>query len=99
MPTVRVLRHGQLTLPKRLREQLQLAEGDILEAEIQDDAIVLRPKVLLNRNQAWQKLHAIMEQVGHRHQAIPEEEIERDVLEAIQAMRRATSNAKTKGRA
>lgn len=83
MPAVKVLRHGQLTLPKRLREQLQISEGDILEADIQDEAIVLRPKVLLDKNQAWQKLRAVMEQVGRRHQAIPEEEIERDVLEAI----------------
>ncbi len=95
MPTVKVLRHGQLTLPKRLRDQLHISAGDILEAEIQDDAIVLRPKVLLDKNQAGQKLRAVMEQVGRRHQAIPEEKIERDVLEAIQSMR----HAKAKGRA
>ena len=95
MSTVKVLRHGQLTLPKRLREQLHIVEGDILEAEIRDDAIVLRPKVLLDKNQAWQKLSAVMEEVGHRHQAIPEEEIERDVLAAIQAVR----HAQAKGRA
>ncbi|MDW8141554.1 MAG: AbrB/MazE/SpoVT family DNA-binding domain-containing protein [Candidatus Bipolaricaulota bacterium] len=99
MPTVKVLRNGQLTLPKRLREQLHISEGDILEAEIQADAIVLRPKVLLDKDQAWQKLKAVMERVGRRHKGIPEEEIERDVLEAIRAMRRANADATAQSRA
>lgn len=95
MPAVKVLRHGQLTLPKRLRQQLQISEGDILEADIQDDAIVLRPKALVDKNEAWQKLSAVLERVGRRHQHISEAEVERDVLEAIQAVR----HAQAKGRA
>ena len=34
MPFVKVLRHGQVTLPKEFREVLHINEGQILEAEL-----------------------------------------------------------------
>jgi AbrB family looped-hinge helix DNA binding protein len=40
---LKVDRAGRIVLPKPLREKLQLAPGDELELESQDDRITLRP--------------------------------------------------------
>ena len=49
MPIIKVLRHGQITLPKELREVLGVKEGDILEAEMKENQVVLRPKTLIDK--------------------------------------------------
>jgi AbrB family looped-hinge helix DNA binding protein len=87
MPFVRVLRGGQITMPKELRKMLEIREGDILELEMEKDKVVLKPKVLVDKDQAWNKLNRVMAKVGERHRKIPEKEVEKDVLEAIKKVR------------
>ncbi len=49
MPVVRVIRHGQVTLPKEFRDALGVKEGDILEAEMKENQVVLKPKTLIDK--------------------------------------------------
>ena len=49
MPVVRVIRHGQITLPKEFREALGVKEGDLLEAEMKENQMVLKPKILIDK--------------------------------------------------
>jgi AbrB family looped-hinge helix DNA binding protein len=49
MPFVKVLRGGQITMPKELREVLEIKEGDILEVQLEKNKVVLKPKVLVDR--------------------------------------------------
>jgi len=44
---------GQLTLPDDIRKAARLEEGDLLEAEITADGILLRPQKLIDATQAW----------------------------------------------
>lgn len=44
---------GQLTLPDDIRKAAHLEEGDLLEAEITADGILLRPQKLIDATQAW----------------------------------------------
>ncbi len=44
---------GQLTLPEDIRSGARLEEGDLLEAEITPDGILLRPQKLIDATQAW----------------------------------------------
>jgi AbrB family looped-hinge helix DNA binding protein len=87
MPYVRVLRGGQITMPKELRKSLEIKEGDFLEIEMEDKKVVLKPKVLVDRDQAWDGLNRVMRKVGSRHRNIPEKEVEEDAIEAIKAVR------------
>ena len=48
-----VRKNAQITLPARIRREAHIEEGDILEAEIRGDEIVLKPKKLIDRSQAW----------------------------------------------
>jgi AbrB family looped-hinge helix DNA binding protein len=44
---------GQLTLPEEIRTAARLEEGDLLEAEITDEGILLRPQKVIDASQAW----------------------------------------------
>ncbi len=96
MPLVKVIRHGQITLPADFREELDIKEGDYMEAELEGKAIVLRPKVLLDREDAVKALHRIMSDVQSRTKDISPEEIEREVAEAIREVRKQKRHAKSR---
>lgn len=49
MPFVKVLRHGQVTVPKPLRKTLGIEEGDVLEVVAKNNGILFKPKILLDK--------------------------------------------------
>lgn len=53
MPTSKVTRHGQVTLPASVRKRLGIEEGDLVEIEIEDERAVLVPKRLVDKSQAY----------------------------------------------
>ena len=87
MSFVKVLRGGQITMPKELREVLEIKEGDILEVQMEKNKVVLKPKVLVDRDRAWARLNQVMAKVGKRHDKISRKEVDSDVLEAIKTVR------------
>ena len=87
MTFVKVLRGGQITMPKELRKVLEIKEGDILEVQMEKNKVVLKPKVLVDKDQAWERLNQVMAKVGKRHRKTSEKEVESDVLEAIKTVR------------
>jgi AbrB family looped-hinge helix DNA binding protein len=87
MPFVKVLRGGQITMPKELREVLEIKEGDILEVQVEKNKVVLKPKVLLDKDQAWARLNQMVAKVGKRRGKISEKEVDSDVLDAIKKVR------------
>lgn len=42
-----------MTLPEEIRAAARLEEGDLLEAEITDEGILLRPQKVIDATQAW----------------------------------------------
>jgi AbrB family looped-hinge helix DNA binding protein len=52
MSVVKVLRHGQITLPKTLREILDIKERDILEIELERSHLVLKTKILVDKEKS-----------------------------------------------
>ncbi len=55
MPLVKVLRNGQITMPKGLRKVLGIKEGDVLEASLDKTGVLLKPKVLVDRESILSK--------------------------------------------
>ena len=49
MPMVKILRHGQITLPKEIRKILGVEEGDLLEVGLEDARVFLQPKILVDK--------------------------------------------------
>ena len=49
MPVVKILRHGQITLPKEIRKILGVEEGDLLELALENARVFLQPKILVDK--------------------------------------------------
>jgi AbrB family looped-hinge helix DNA binding protein len=90
MTRVRLLRGGQVTLPAAMREQLQVKEGDYLQAEVVEGGMLLKPISAAEREKAWQRLldaHKSVRYIGPDPRPSPEEE-EEWLAEEIGAARR-----------
>lgn len=53
MALMKVRPKGQVTLPDGIRKAARLSEGDYLEVSVEEGAIVMRPKKLIDAHQAW----------------------------------------------
>lgn len=53
MARTRVRAKGQVTLPDQIRKAAHLEEGDLLEAELTAEGILLRPQKVIDATQAW----------------------------------------------
>lgn len=53
MTLTRIRGKGQLTLPEEIRRAARLEEGDYLEVSTRGGEIVMRPKKLVDAEQAW----------------------------------------------
>ena len=53
MALMKVRPKGQITLPDAVRKAARLAEGDYLEVSVEEGTIVMRPKKLIDADQAW----------------------------------------------
>ena len=60
MPLVTVKDKFQVTIPARLHRALALEVGDVMEAAIEGDRIVLRPKAVIDRAALADRLEAAL---------------------------------------
>lgn len=86
MPVVRVLEHGQVTIPKQFREFLGLEKGDLAEAQLEGKRIVITPKKLVE-DRALQELKAVLQEVHAQNKGVTEEEVVKYATEAIASLR------------
>ena len=52
-PVTKVTRNGQVTLPATIRREANVEEGDILTVHLEADRIMLVPKKLIGKSQAY----------------------------------------------
>lgn len=53
MALTKVTRNGQVTIPSELRRQVGIEEGDLIELEAVGDHLILVPKKLIDKSQAY----------------------------------------------
>ena len=53
MALMKVRPKGQITLPDAVRKAARLADGDYLEVSVEEGTIIMRPKKLIDADQAW----------------------------------------------
>jgi bifunctional DNA-binding transcriptional regulator/antitoxin component of YhaV-PrlF toxin-antitoxin module len=85
MSIVKLLRNGQLTLPAKIVKALKLTEGALLQAEVCNGTVTLRP---LDRKAAKQRIRELLEKSWNATKKIPDEEWEQIVAEAVAAAKR-----------
>ena len=82
MPLVTVKSKFQVTIPARLRKGIDLREGDIMEATLVGDGILFRPKQVVDRDAAADRIAAALasrpplpEDVGRTEDEIMEDTV------------------------
>ncbi len=97
MPLVTVKSKFQVTIPARLRKGIDLREGDIMEATLVGDGILFRPKQLVDRDAAADRIAAALasrpplpEDIGRS-----EDEVMQDVIADIDESRRERRSRET----
>jgi len=50
---LKLRKNAQLTLPAQIRKSAHLEDGDVLDCEVRDGRIVLTPKKLVDKRDAW----------------------------------------------
>jgi AbrB family looped-hinge helix DNA binding protein len=81
----------QITIPAEVREAIPLAVGDLLEATVSGQTIVLKPKAVVDRAEAWEQVLQAMERVHAKQkprQMTPQEE-EEWIAQQVKAYRKA----------
>ena len=53
MALMKIRPKGQITLPDAVRKAARLAEGDYVEVSVEAGVIIMRPKKLIDADQAW----------------------------------------------
>jgi AbrB family looped-hinge helix DNA binding protein len=86
---VKVKNKYQVTIPAEIRKKLDLKVGDYLEVNAQGEAIVLKLTTVIDKEKekAWERLRGLLERVHQKIGEVSEEEVEKDVIEAIKAIR------------
>lgn len=80
----------QVTIPAKLREQVDLHEGDLMEASVAGDGILLRPKEVVDRDAIADEIAAIFARIkpSPEDAARSEDEIMQEAIEVIAKARR-----------
>ena len=89
MPLLKIKDKYQVILPAEVRRTLALKVGYYMEVEAIDAAIVLKPKAVVDKGkkEAWEGLRDLLEMVHSQVGDTAKEQVERDVLKAIEAVR------------
>ena len=92
MPFARILRKGQMTLPKTVRDVLKVSEGDVVDFEISGNTVTIRPKVLVEKREGelLANIHRMHEKIGDVDPGV----IERAIKAAIQDVRKRKQRKK-----
>ncbi|MDE0484855.1 MAG: AbrB/MazE/SpoVT family DNA-binding domain-containing protein [Candidatus Poribacteria bacterium] len=86
MAAAKILEHGQITIPKQIRESLGLKKGDVVDARLEGDCVVITPQKLVTPED-WEKLLQVMNTVHEQNRGISEEEVYQDVQHAVNELR------------
>ncbi len=49
----KIQRNFQVTIPSVIRKKARLHEGDIVDFEVTDEGILIKPQETIDRSQAW----------------------------------------------
>lgn len=88
----KVLRSGQVTFPKEVRESLNLREGDIIDFQIKGSEVTIRPKIVVDKEKA--ELWKMFDGMHDKMKGEDPEKVEKLIEEAIRGVRKGKVIAK-----
>lgn len=94
MAVAKILEHGQITIPKSIRESLGLQKGDVVDARLEGDCVVITPRKLVT-SEAWEKLRQVMNSVHEQNKGVSAEKVYQDVERAVAELRQEEVETET----
>jgi AbrB family looped-hinge helix DNA binding protein len=96
MALVTVKDKFQVTIPSRVRDQLPVAVGDVLEATVEAGVIVLRPKAVVDRAVVAERVERLLASAARSPEdaARSEDELMADAVAEVAAVRAARRSGK-----
>ena len=91
MPLVKVIRNGQITIPEEFRNSLKIKDGDLLEVERSGFGLVIKPKAVLDKDEAIQQFFDEVAQIRKAAEGSDQEEVDAVIADAVQAAKAATA--------
>jgi AbrB family looped-hinge helix DNA binding protein len=91
MPLVKVIRNGQITIPKELRSVLGIEEGDLLEVKLNKGGMTIKPKTAVDKDLAKGRFFQMAEQIRESMKDADPQEVEAALAEAVQVAKKATT--------
>lgn len=90
----------QVTIPAKLRERVDLHEGDLMEASVVEGGILFSPKAVVDRNAVADRIEEIFARIKFSPEdaARSEEEIMEDAIKIIAEARKERRDAEREGR-
>lgn len=99
MSLVKLKAKGQMTLPAKIRRQLELKQGDILSVELQGDNVVLMPKEVVDRERraAFRRMAELGDHIREQlaKEGKTEEDLQRMIDETVEEVRAERYAART----
>jgi AbrB family looped-hinge helix DNA binding protein len=95
VPLVTVKDKFQVTIPAKLRDQAAISVGDLLEATVEQGAIVLRPKAVVDRAAIAEEIERVLAAAARapEDRERSEGEIVEDAISEVKAARREPSRS------
>lgn len=90
MSTIKILEDGRVTIPKHIRDTLGLKAGDVAEAKLEENRIIITPNVSNKETckaSAWNALRQVMDSVHEKNRSVSESEVTADVERAVAELR------------
>ena len=91
MPLVKVIRNGQITLPKEIRSKMGIREGDLLEVTLTKAGLNITPKTVVDSELAKGRFFQMVEEFRESVKDADPDELDAAIAEAVQAAKKATS--------
>lgn len=91
MPLVKVIRNGQITIPKELRGALGIEEGDLLEVRLSEGGMTIKPKTAVDRELAKGRFFQMTEQIRESVKDADPRELDEAIAEAVAAAKKVTA--------
>ncbi len=90
MPLVKVKQKYQVTIPATIREQVELGVGDMLEATISKEGILLKPQVVTDRKLIVAKLEKALKKKTKKdsYSDKSDAEIMKEAIKIVKAARK-----------
>lgn len=105
MAMIKILEDGRVTIPKHIRDTLGLKAGDVAEAKLEEDRIIITPNFSNKETcksqskaanaSAWAGLRRVMKRVHEKNRGVSEEEVTADVQRAVAELRQEEYDKET----